>query len=613
MADRQVKIIINGDDQFSPAAQKATSAMGSLTGAVSSFQLGLSALSLGLVASELISAGVAADKMRNSMEAATGSALRGANEMAFVREEANRLGLDLQTSVDGFVKLAAASKGTALEGEGVRQVFSAISEAGTTLGLSAEEMNGAMLAVGQMISKGTVQAEELRGQLGERIPGAFQIAARAMGTTTAGLDDMLKKGQVVAEDFLPKFAVEMQNSFGASEQATHSAQAEINRFKTAVFEVKTLLMDQGGNDALKALALIGIDIANGFRGAIREIADAKIRIEDLITRWQLLKEFSWFSKAGRSEITAGFAAADAMFEYQQQRLEDRFGRLAVTSAAAASSSGGGSGGGKSGKQPKVGLTEDQRIALTSGRDELKQFYQFVWQENEAALAGEDFGKISDNSMSRFKMPTFSILGEGGLAAAQAQAQADLEFKRELMALDYELNSAASERSAAMQLENEQKLAAAKKEVWTNSTSAFMNLTGALYTFSGKKSRELFELNKIAGIANATVSTYQAATQAYRDVPYPYNIAAAAMIVSAGLANVANIASTSFGGAATGGYGGGTPSSPVVTQPVTTTNQQTQGETVIVLKGMPVPQWVEAELVPAINEAGTRNVRIEYDT
>ena len=44
-----------------------------------------------------------------------------------------------------------------------------------------------MLALAQMASKGTVQAEELRGQLGERLPGAFKIAAAAMGVTQAEL------------------------------------------------------------------------------------------------------------------------------------------------------------------------------------------------------------------------------------------------------------------------------------------------------------------------------------------------------------------------------------------------------------------------------------------
>ena len=57
--------------------------------------------------------------------------------------------------------------------------------------LSAYESEGAFKALEQMLSKGKVSAEELRGQLGERIPGAFQIAARAMGMTTSELDKFM--------------------------------------------------------------------------------------------------------------------------------------------------------------------------------------------------------------------------------------------------------------------------------------------------------------------------------------------------------------------------------------------------------------------------------------
>ena len=49
-----------------------------------------------------------------------------------------------------------------------------------------------------MISKGKVQAEELRGQLGERLPSAFQLAAKAMGMTTAQLDKFMADGKLTA-------------------------------------------------------------------------------------------------------------------------------------------------------------------------------------------------------------------------------------------------------------------------------------------------------------------------------------------------------------------------------------------------------------------------------
>ena len=85
-----------------------------------------------------------------------------------------------------------------------------MASAGAALALSQDDMQGAFLALGQMISKGKVQAEELRGQLGERLPGAFQLAAKAMGMTTAELDKFMADGKLTAEDLLPKLAKPLQ-------------------------------------------------------------------------------------------------------------------------------------------------------------------------------------------------------------------------------------------------------------------------------------------------------------------------------------------------------------------------------------------------------------------
>jgi len=64
-----------------------------------------------------------------------------------------------------------------------------------------------------MMGKGKVQAEELRGQLGEALPGAFNLAAKAMGVTTSKLNEMLDKGQVLPEELLPKLASELLKTF----------------------------------------------------------------------------------------------------------------------------------------------------------------------------------------------------------------------------------------------------------------------------------------------------------------------------------------------------------------------------------------------------------------
>jgi len=64
------------------------------------------------------------------------------------------------------------------------------------------------------MSKGTIQAEELRGQLGEALPGAFGIMAKAVGVTEQELSKMMKAGELLASEVLPKFAKQLEITYG---------------------------------------------------------------------------------------------------------------------------------------------------------------------------------------------------------------------------------------------------------------------------------------------------------------------------------------------------------------------------------------------------------------
>lgn len=190
-------------------------------------------------AKSLTEAGMAAERLANAMAASLGGYKQAESAMSFLRDQSKALGTDLYTSAEAFQKLAASAKGTTLEGQKTRDIFTAITTAATALHLSNDQTSGALLAISQMMSKGTVQAEELRGQLGERLPGAFNIAARAMGVTTSELGKMLQQGQVVAADFLPKFARALNEDYaGAAANSAESTQAAVNRMKTSWEEAK---------------------------------------------------------------------------------------------------------------------------------------------------------------------------------------------------------------------------------------------------------------------------------------------------------------------------------------------------------------------------------------
>lgn len=126
----------------------------------------------------------------------------------------NRLSKDWAQNINvltqNFAQFQASCKNTNLSLGQQRKIFEAITKASTYFHLSADQTNNVMLAINQMMSKGKVAAEELRRQLGNAMPGAFNIMAKAVGVSTAQLEDMMRKGQLLSQDVLPKFAKELE-------------------------------------------------------------------------------------------------------------------------------------------------------------------------------------------------------------------------------------------------------------------------------------------------------------------------------------------------------------------------------------------------------------------
>lgn len=195
-------------------------------------------------------------------------------DLDYVRETASNLGLELTSLSRSYVQFMAASRGTSLEGQRARDVFEAVAQASSVLGLSAERQEGALRALAQMMSKGTVQAEELRGQLGDQLPGAFRLAAQAMGVTEGQLSKMLETGQVIASDFLPKFAAALRTQLGdTAVTAAGGAQQAMNRLASAWERFLGSVADSGVGEALKrtlnTLSEALTEVSEGFESAKR--------------------------------------------------------------------------------------------------------------------------------------------------------------------------------------------------------------------------------------------------------------------------------------------------------------------------------------------------------
>jgi len=202
------------------------------------------------------------DAINSALTAVLGSSEAAATQFQQLSQFADQYGLNLVAVGEAYKNFAAAAVSANVPLEQTNYIFESVAKAASVLKLSNDDLRGSLNALSQMISKGTVSAEELRGQLGERLPGAFNLAAKAMGVTTAELGKMLENGEIMAGDLLPKLALELNKTFGDKiDGKVDSLQASVNRldnsFTNAVNNGKIgeffKIFVDGANNALKII------------------------------------------------------------------------------------------------------------------------------------------------------------------------------------------------------------------------------------------------------------------------------------------------------------------------------------------------------------------------
>lgn len=226
-------------NQAATATTSFTGKLSSAWEAAGKLQNILAIVGVSRFAKEVLDATLQMNRIETTFKAVNSSSAEAAHSLELVQDVASKLGAPIAESARGLAQLEAAAKNTNLTGAQIEKIFRSLAETGRVLNLSNQQVELSYYALIQMMSKGTVQSEELKRQLGDQIPGATQIAARALGVTTKQFDHMLKTGQILSEDFLPKFADELQKTFGPGlEVAANSAAANVDRIKNAFFELK---------------------------------------------------------------------------------------------------------------------------------------------------------------------------------------------------------------------------------------------------------------------------------------------------------------------------------------------------------------------------------------
>jgi lambda family phage tail tape measure protein len=122
--------------------------------------------------------------------------------LAAVESTSSTFNVPIREATQQFTKLSAAVLGSGGTIKDAENTFKGLTASVLATGGSVEDVNGALVAAAQVFSKGKVTAEELRGQIGERLAGAFALFAESSGRSTKGLDAALKSGEVTIADFV---------------------------------------------------------------------------------------------------------------------------------------------------------------------------------------------------------------------------------------------------------------------------------------------------------------------------------------------------------------------------------------------------------------------------
>jgi len=143
-----------------------------------------------------------------------------------ISSTSKRLNVPLGAATKQFTTLSASVIGAGGNVDDAEKVFKGVSEAIKATGGDAEDVQSAIRAMSQIFGKGKVSAEELQGQLGERLPGAVVKFAKATGRSLPELQKDLRDGTVGLNDVM-KFVVKLSedHASAAEEMANSSVDA----------------------------------------------------------------------------------------------------------------------------------------------------------------------------------------------------------------------------------------------------------------------------------------------------------------------------------------------------------------------------------------------------
>lgn len=266
-------------EQFKRGANQVKATFKALQMQILTFVAALGAGGIGLsnLVSRFVDVARETNRVTTALKNVSGGLAKYADNQRYLLDMAKKYGLEINALTGNFAKFTAAASISGMAMQEQKKIFESVSRAVTAFGMSADDSNGVFLALSQMMSKGKISSEELRLQMGERLPIALQAMAKAAGTSVAGLDKLLKQGKLMSKDVLPKFAEALNEMIPNID--LDNLETSINRLKNTFTEVVNSTGVQSTYKSLvdwlaKTIASAAENTANIVIGALALITGA---------------------------------------------------------------------------------------------------------------------------------------------------------------------------------------------------------------------------------------------------------------------------------------------------------------------------------------------------
>ena len=244
-----------------------------------------------------------------------------------IRSVSKELNVPIADATKQFTTLSASVIGAGGTVDDAEKVFRGVSEAIKATGGDAEDVKSAIRAMSQIFGKGKVSAEELQGQLGERLPGAVVKFANATNRTLPQLQKDLRDG-VVGLNSVMKFVVQLSDDHrdAALEMASSSADAGA-RMKVTFDELKKNVGDilQPIGAEIQDMTEIAIKSLNDFIKGIKEFMKIGEGFE-LEMKERRIKQLESLLSEGPTAKTFALGlispSLGAIYEFNRKNIKD---------------------------------------------------------------------------------------------------------------------------------------------------------------------------------------------------------------------------------------------------------------------------------------------------